>query len=250
MLSKNEFKVLRSLHQKKYRLRLNRFLAEGLRLVEEGMKAGRVEKVLHTPRALEADRPLTLLTEARGQAIPVEEISEKDMESLSDTVHSQGIMAVATIPESRSSVQENCLYLQQIHDPGNLGTILRTADWFGVMHVALSPATVDPYNSKVVRGAMGSHFHLNIHTDCPLSQFREWGHTIIAGDPGGESSFQSLSSSFDPWCLVMGGEVHGLSEEVKKLSDHFISIPGAGEAESLNVAVAAGILLYELSKVS
>ena len=188
--------------------------------------------------------------------IPHQEISEKELKKISDTVHNQGIVALLKLPEEIScemGENKNWVYLDEVRDPGNLGTILRTSDWFGVKQVALSPKCVDPYNPKVVRGGMGAHFHLKIHTEVDLKAIKEMGHTVIAADPKGVSSEMVLEesfgqvSSYKKWCLVLGSEVHGISKEIKPLVDQFVAIPGRGKAESLNVAVAAGILLFILS---
>ena len=254
MVSENKLKQLRSLSQKKNRLKRNRFIVEGVRLVEEATRAGRVESVFHSPDAVSSERLATLMTELKKRDIPVMEIEEKDLNSLSDTVQNQGVVALSTIPEHNDSqpaqINGNWLYLDQIRNPGNLGTILRTADWFHLKNIALSPATADPYNPKAVRGGMGAHFHLNIHTDWPLSDLKKSGRKIIAANQDSEHILKFNVKESEEWCLVIGSEADGISKENRNLADQFVSIPGTGEGDSLNVAVAAGILLYQLTNSS
>ena len=171
MLSRNELKRLRSLRQKKYRLKLNRFLVEGLKLVEEAVKAGMVDSVFHCSDSLSSDRSTDLMTELKMRGIPIKKIDEKEMEILSDTVKNQRLVALATIPvhhySQPASLKDNWLYLDNVRDPGNLGSMLRAADWFGLKNITLSPASADPYNPKVVRGGMGavSYTHLTLPTN-------------------------------------------------------------------------------------
>jgi len=250
MLSKNELKRLRSLRQKKYRLKLNRFMVEGVRLVEEAVKAGRVESVFHCSDAFSSERSMALMTELKMKDIPIVEIDEKEMDILSHTVQNQGVVALATIPvhyfSQLGSLKENWLYLDSVRDPGNLGSMLRTADWFGLNNIALSSASADPYNPKVIRGAMGAHFHLNVHPDIPLNDLKKSGKKIIAAIQGTTPISELDVKESEEWCLVMGNEANGISQENQSLADQFVSIPGTGGAESLNVAVAAGILLNQL----
>ena len=226
-------------------------MVEGVRLVEEAVKAGRVESVFHCSDALSSERSTALMTELKMSNIPIMEIDKKEMEILSDTVQNQGVVALATIPvhhySQPASLKDNWLYLDSVRDPGNLGSMLRAADWFGLKNIALSPASADPYNPKVVRGGMGAHFHLNVHRDIPLSDLKKSGKRIIASVQDSTPISELDLKESEEWCLVMGSEADGISEESRSLADQFVSIPGTGEAESLNVAVATGILLYQLT---
>ena len=226
-------------------------MVEGVRLVEEAVKAGRVESVFHCSDAFSSERSLALMTELKMKDIPIVEIDEKEMDILSDTVQNQGVVALATIPvhyfSQLGSLKENWLYLDSVRDPGNLGSMLRTADWFGLNNIALSSASADPYNPKVVRGGMGAHFHLNVHPDLPLSDLKKSGKKIIAAVKDSTPISKLDLNESGEWCLVMGSEADGISEESRSLADQFVFIPGTGEAESLNVAVATGILLYQLT---
>ncbi|MAG20732.1 MAG: RNA methyltransferase [Candidatus Marinimicrobia bacterium] len=250
MISKTELKRIRSLRQKKYRRQYRRFLVEGVRLVEEALSADAdVVAVAHTNELLQSERGAKLIHGIDKHGIPRHEVTEHDLKSISDTVHSQGIIAVASISEPspiEEAANDTWLYLDSVSDPGNLGTMLRTADWFGLKYVALSPTCADPYNPKVVRSGMGAHFHLNICSSAELSQFKQSGHTLLAANQKG-IPLNQLPLTDDQLCLVMGSEAHGISDDIMPLVDHLVAIPGAGSAESLNVAVAAGILLYQLT---
>tara|TARA_Y100000590_G_scaffold75685_3_gene83608 strand:- start:41306 stop:42058 length:753 start_codon:yes stop_codon:yes gene_type:complete len=248
MISDNELKRLKRLKQKKYRLQEKRFLVEGVRLVQEALYAGATEAIFFLSEKRPQDHIAALLNAAEKANISIKELNQRSLKDLTDTVAQQGVVAVARIPDNLelTTLKGNWLYLDQIRDPGNLGTILRTADWFGVTNVALSPGTADPYNSKVVRGAMGAHFHLKIRTETTLPPFGSAGYTVLAADSLGEP-MKKIEQLDGKWCLVMGSEASGIAEENRPHINHFVSIPGAGGAESLNVAVAAGIFLNQLT---
>ena len=220
-------------------------------MVEEAVKAGMVDSVFHCSDSLSSDRSTDLMTELKMRGIPIKKIDEKEMEILSDTVKNQRLVALATIPvhhySQPASLKDNWLYLDNVRDPGNLGSMLRAADWFGLKNIALSPACADPYNPKVVRGGMGAHFHLNVHRNIPLSNLKKSGKKIIAAVQDSTPISELDVKESEEWCLVMGSEADGISEESRSLADQFVSIPRTGEAESLNVAVATGILLYQLT---
>ena len=192
-----------------------------------------------------------LLDKLDQRQIPFEEVTRNEINILSDTVHNQGIVALVNFPEQKQLTDksnQNWIYLDNVSDPGNLGTILRTADWFGIQNIGLSLNSTDPYNPKVVRGGMGAHFHISIHTVVDLNDIKEMGYIILAADQCGTPISKSFASRITKWCLVLGSEAHGISEKITPLIDHFVAIPGMGNAESLNVAVAGGILMYQLRK--
>ena len=249
MISNTELKRLTSLRQGKYRKLHGQYLLEGVRLLEEALSAGvKISKLWHQPEDEQNDLQKSLILSAVQKGIPTEETTADTLLKLSDTVHHQGVIGVASLPkpaELGSSRGESLLYLEEISDPGNLGTILRTAWWFGIKHIALSLQCVDPYNPKVVRAGMGAHFNLSIYTRANLKELTKLGHEIVAADQNGEP-LKSLKKISGPFCLVMGSEAHGVSEKSQALADKIISIPGNSGADSLNVAVAAGILLFTL----
>jgi len=213
-------------------------------------------QVWYTAKISESERKKHLIREFKKRSIPHGETTLENLDRISETVHHQGIIALIRLPidlKIETGKQQNWLYLEKIRDPGNLGTILRTADWFGVKHVALSKQCADVYNPKVVRSGMGAHFHLNIYPGVNLNKIKEMGHTVIAADYGGKpivTNFDSLQHELHAtkWCLVLGSEAFGITEESRPLIDLCIAIPGSGSAESLNVAVAGGIILFYLLK--
>ena len=149
-------------------------------------------------------------------------------------------------------MNQRIIILDNISDPGNLGTILRTANWFGVFNILLSEECVDPYNAKVIRSAMGAHFSMNIVVDkinSHIKKFQSENFKIIAADLDTQDTIESLKIDTDKWALLLGSEAHGLSETVSKLVDCKVKIPQVGAIESLNVSVACGIFLYHISGI-
>jgi len=253
MISKPELKRLTSLHHRKYRELYRQYLLEGLRLLEEALSAEvHISKLWHVPENEQNESQRDLLQAAKQKGIPTIETTASKLQRISDTVHHQGIIGLADLPEISSlnaSVGKPVLYLEEIRNPGNLGTILRTAWWFGIEHVVLSPQCADPYNPKVVRGGMGAHFNLLIHPQLRLRELAELGHTILAADQNGKP-LTSAQVHDKPFCLVMGSEAHGISDDTLALANEIIAIPIFSGAESLNVAVATGILLFSLTQNS
>jgi TrmH family RNA methyltransferase len=169
------------------------------------------------------------------------------MQAASDTQTPQGLLAVLPItPRLLPTDPTFILILDQIRDPGNLGTILRTAAAAGADVLVLPPETADPYAPKVVRAAMGAHFRLPIHTLSweELRTFTAPLHIYLA-DAGGTVTHTKTDFTH-PLALIIGGESHGASEEVKALNPTPIRIPMPGKTESLNAAIAAGILIFEV----
>lgn len=248
MITRSKIKQLNSLEQKKYREKYSQFLIEGIRLIEEAVSSkAPILQVWYAADIQTSGRGNDLIETCLNRSIPCEEAAPEELGSISETVHGQGIFALIQIPgeqKIKRGEQENWLYLDQIRDPGNLGTLLRTADWFGIRYVALSKGCVDVYNPKVIRSGMGAHFHLCIYPDTGLHRIKEFNHIILAADRKGKPAFTNYASQFTKWCLVLGSEAHGISKKLKPHIDHFIAVPGKGSAESLNVAVAGGILLY------
>jgi TrmH family RNA methyltransferase len=241
MLSKSFEKYVNSLKQKKYRISNKRFIAEGdkivLELLEEKVNA---EKLLATTGWLEIYR----------ERLPafhyvMEEISEHEMKRISSLVHPSGVLLVAEIPEAiidREVIRKKfSLVLDGIQDPGNMGTIIRVADWFGIPYIFCSEDCVDSWNPKVVQASMGSVARIKVieikleqlfeeHADIPVLAATLDGENIFKVNPG-DSGF-----------LLIGSEAHGISSSLEKFIHRRITIPKSGKAESLNAAVAAGIV--------
>jgi len=194
-----------------------------------------------------------VLEAAENRNCPVYEISRQEVGKLSDTVTSQGILAVVSMKEYLPeelwpdlSGQSLIVGLDGISDPGNVGTILRTCDWFGVDAALIESSGVELYSPKVMRSAMGSIFHLPVLPDVDLLQqvrlARKNGFQIFVTTASGESPFRG--KSFPPRCMfIFGNEARGVSPEVMEEADTLVSIPKFGKAESLNVAIACGVIL-------
>lgn len=244
-MNEKEVKRLSSLHVKKYREKYQQFLIEGSRLTYEALLADADVVTLFSVSGV--DENISQATSARN--IPIETIQEKQLRQISDTVSPSGIIGVCAIPENDlSSIPktDNCIFLDSISDPGNLGTIARTAAWFGVHHIVLSEKCADPYNPKVVRAGMGAHFYCNFYMQTPSSWLAQSGKEMLVADANTDAN-GNIGSFPNPWILVMGSEAEGISEEIHAISHTKVSIPKLGKGESLNVAVAAGIILSSIT---
>tara|TARA_Y100001970_G_C13838890_1_gene653477 strand:- start:176 stop:736 length:561 start_codon:yes stop_codon:yes gene_type:complete len=174
---------------------------------------------------------------------------EDDIKKLSESKNNQGIIAVVNIeaPCQVEYINKNQLIIDSISDPGNLGNIMRSADWFNLKDIYLSENSVDPYNSKVIRSAMGAHFYLNIfeiNIIHHIKKLKEKKFKIIGANIKGKGLYDWTIPS--KWALVLGNEAHGISNEVNNLIDYNISIPQKGNVESLNVSTAGGIILSHI----
>ena len=177
-----------------------------------------------------------------------QECTEKELSRISKLKNTSEVLAICKIPPKYKYIddQKPILYLDNINDPGNLGSILRSLDWFGYKQVFCSKQTVDQYN-KVVMASMGSIFRVNIfHLGFNDFKKKFHNHIIYIADVKGENinSTKFIQNSI----IVIGNESNGVSEDIKKQSNRNIKIPGFGFAESLNAGVATGIILHELSK--
>lgn len=248
MLSKNELKYYSSLLRKKERDSEGKFIAEGKRIVEEGLKSNFFcEIIICTDEFLKKNPLLTGNYSAR-----TETVIEKDFHKLSDTEHPQGVLGVFYKSPSEKNLPGSGLVvlLESVSDPGNAGTIIRNADWFGVSTVIFNEKSVDPYNLKVVRASMGSLFHLDVFettnfTD-NIRELKSHSYTIICADMAGESVYDYKPAPNT--ALILSSEAFGPSQEVLKLADKIITIPQKGKAESLNVASASAVILSHLTK--
>jgi TrmH family RNA methyltransferase len=262
MISKARLKELGKLKNKKERARQKRFLIEGLRLCEEAAGSSwSVETVLFTRSFGEKAREKALIRKLQSLKTELVQVGAKELDRFSDTVTSQGIICVVEAKKHplediwkkerpRGSKNELVLALDGISDPGNVGTLIRTADAFGVTAVLLSAHTVELYNPKVIRSTMGSIFHLSVFDEVDLEnvipQLKKRGFRILGTDVHQGTKLENLQPPRKT-CLLMGSEAEGLSSRLLKVSDETVRIPARGKAESLNVAVAAGILLYKMT---
>lgn len=241
-LKNPKVQLWRSLKDTGVRRECGLFLVEGRKSVAEAMEAGFPVEAL-------------LLTEGMAvpqgaQGMPCYCLPEHVMAAVCDTKTPQGIAAVLHMTAAPVTGRR-LVALDGVQDPGNVGTIIRTADAAGMDGVLMSRACADPFSPKVLRATMGSIFHLPVQVtdDLPgvLAGKREAGMTIISSQLDG-APFYGVSYGEGGFVLVVGSEGNGVTDEVKALSTLHLKLPMRGKAESLNVAVAAGIMMYELTR--
>jgi TrmH family RNA methyltransferase len=257
MFSKEKLKELTKLKTKKGRKTQGRFLIEGMRLCKEMASSNwEADSVFFTSSFQNSPAGKKLLQKFEKKNVKTIPVKSEVVKKISDTVTPQGIIAVVKIKEFSlnelwSEGSNIILALDAIRDPGNVGTLIRTADAFGIDGVILSSDTVELYNPKVVRSTMGSIFHLPIFDEIDLErtipQLKRWNFKIYGTDVKEGKDLDKLDYS-GTICLLIGNEAEGLSKNLLELSDEIIRIPILGSAESLNASVAGGILLYEITK--
>lgn len=238
---------VKKLHQKKYRQSLGHFLVEGEHLVLELEKAAAANTHWH-----QAQLFVTSAYQDWPSTWPRHLISDRQMAQLSDTRTPQGILAVAPLPpagnNTSSPAGKKAVYLHEVQDPGNLGTILRTLAWFGGFRCLLSPGSVDPWNPKVVRSSMGAIFHVPVETEVTLDTVTSRYPHIACLDTGGEAITSPDFRNHE--CYLFGNEARGIpTEALNGLGAGRFTIPGAAAIESLNLASAVNMAIYELNRV-
>ena len=225
------------------------FFAEGVRLVEEAFSSGWDFRFVLYADGL-SQRGLELVKSLTAKGLDVEPVAENLLQSVTETETPQGIIAVLAL-DPPASLQvpaklDFVLIPDQIRDPGNLGTLLRTAAAAGVQATLIPPETTDPFAPKVVRAGMGAHFRLPI---LPLAwnqlQARVKGMPVYLSDAEGEKSCWEVDLTL-PLALVIGGEADGASQQARELTTEMIRIPMPGHMESLNAGVAGSVLMFEV----
>jgi TrmH family RNA methyltransferase len=237
---------IKKLHQKKYRSEFGHFLVEGEHLVLELQQAAR------THAALQACELYVTRLYAHWQSpFPIHVLSDRQMAQIADTKTPPGIIALvplpAAVPAAPPGAGARAVYLHEIQDPGNLGTILRTLAWFGNFRCLLSPASVDPWNPKVVRASMGAIFHVPIELDVALAalpaRFPRIACLDMQGSPLRDPAFHAAD------CYIFGNEARGVPrQQLADLNAQPFTIPGCGLIESLNLASAVNMCVYELNR--
>jgi TrmH family RNA methyltransferase len=234
---------LNKLHQKKYREEFGYFLVEGEHLVQELQRAA-----VANPRLRGCEVYVTRDRERLSGDFKTHVVSAARMARISETRAPQGIVAlVPMLQPAAPRADERAIYLYEIQDPGNLGTILRTLAWFGGFRCLLSPASVDPYNGKAVRASMGAIFHVAIEIDVELTSLRERFARVaclgMRGEPLSAPGFRDFG------CYLFGNEARGLpAGALTLLNVSTFSIAGSAAIESLNLASAVNICAYELNR--
>ena len=244
----SKIKLVRALlGRARERREANAFVVEGVRLVEEAVKSNwKIQFALYDETL--SERGELQAEGLRSRGVDVEMVSERLMKSLSETETPQGILAVLTHTQLPIQNPLNFVLIpDQIRDPGNLGTLLRSAAAAGVQAVLLPPETTDAFAPKVVRSGMGAHFRLAIRS-MNWEEIWQVGKSaelqIYLADMDGQSCWETDLRR--PLALLVGGEAEGASEEARKLADQTISIPMVGRVESLNAGVAGSVLMFEV----
>ncbi|WP_028122843.1 RNA methyltransferase [Epilithonimonas tenax] len=238
MLTAHTIKTIQSLDKKKYRQKYNLFLVEGNKMIKELPKSDyEIENLYSTD-----PEKLTFKTQE------VEKILPTELKKISFLQHPKDSVAVCKIPENKllknTSIQ---LILDGIQDPGNLGTIIRLADWFGIEQIICSTDTVDVYNPKVIQATMGSFLRVNVFYTDIEDYLKDYEHPILGTDMNGESIYETQFP--ERFSLVFGNEGNGIRPSTEDLITKMITIPRFGNSqstESLNVSMSAGIILGEV----
>ena len=225
------------------------FVVEGVRLVEEAVKGGwRFEIVLYDETLSERGRLQVEGLKSRG--VDVEEVSASVMKSISETEAPQGILAVLELTQLPITNHPNFILIpDQLRDPGNLGTLLRSAAASGVQAALLPPETTDAFAPKVLRSGMGAHFRLPIHSmswDEIEEVVKSESLNVFVADMDGPSCWEI--DLRQPVAVIVGNEAEGVSESARKLADGKVSIPMSGGTESLNAGVAGSVLMFEVMR--
>jgi len=240
-----KFEDIKKLHQKKFREELGHFIVEGEHLVQELEKAAKRDARLRASAVYVTHEYYGI-----PGHLPREVINARHMAQISETRSPQGIAAVVPLLEpGMQRAGERAVYLCEIQDPGNLGTILRTLAWFGNFRCLLSPDSVDVHNGKVVRASMGAIFHVPVELDVPMDALRKRFPRVACLDLNGQPIASPAFREFD--CYVFGNEARGLPhDQMATVGAKPFTIAGTGAIESLNVAATVNICLYELNRAS
>jgi RNA methyltransferase, TrmH family len=253
MISKNEIKYIKSLQLKKFRDLEKQFTAEGRNNVEEGINSSyRCTHLLLSEPYVKANPGIIEIAGVKNIRYSI--TGEDEFSRAAGSVNPQGILGIFDIPERKmpefEEMNEPVVYLDEISDPGNVGTIIRTGDWFGIRHIILSSNSADIYNPKTVRATAGSLFHLNLYPDTDLisifANIKNADYSLAATVLEGVNIYSS--ELVRKTIIVLSNEANGVSKEILELADQRITIPGKGKAESLNVASAAAVIMAEFAR--
>jgi RNA methyltransferase, TrmH family len=242
-------KLVRALQtQPKTRRSEEKIVLEGVRLINDALDSGAIPAfAFYTAEAAQPDRPTNSVYETlRGLGIDLLEVAPDIMTYVSDVETTPGLLAVFPMPKLEIPAQIRlALILDGIADPGNLGTVLRSAAAAGVDVAILAPNSVDPFNPKVLRGAMGAQFRLPIRR-LTWAEIEEHyaSMPIYLADAGGDLAYTAVNWR-DPAVLIVGSEAQGADDHARRLANSVVHIPMASGAESLNAAVAASVILFE-----
>ena len=236
-VNNSQIKRVTSLQNKKYRDAYKEFFIEGEKSIKEAIKFNqKIKNIYYCPKMIDYKFDF-----------PGTEVTEEIIKKISDVTTSQGIIAVCKTPQYADFKKDRILFLDRVQDPGNVGTIIRTADAFGFNAVFLSKGCADVYSPKVIRATMGSIFHIPVIQNVDIEEIKAIGNKIFSSSLETNELLDKIEIS-RKFTLVIGNEGNGISEEVKNITNKFVKIKMNGNAESLNASIAAGILMYEFSK--
>lgn len=236
-------KHIKSLHQKKFRDEYREYFVEGAKLVNEAIFEGKkLQKILICEELLRED-----FSTSNNEIL--EYVTKNVFEYVSDTQSPQGILAVIKMGDADDTIKENVIFaLDDLQDPGNLGTILRSLDSAGIDTLLLSKGTVDLYNPKVIRSTMGAIFRVKVLENLDLKekllQLKDDGYKVVITSLDTNETHYNLDFK-EKLVIVIGNEAKGVKKEIQDLADIKVKIPMLGRTESLNASVAASVIAYE-----
>lgn len=256
LLSQEKLKSVKKLRQKKYRYDSNSYVCEGWRIFTEAVEtnAKDIQKIIINESFKSGNHFSELIKIFQIKKIPIFSTSDKLFNSISNEESPSGILFISNMNYYNESdiltIRTNDgIYLENISDPGNLGTIIRTAAWFGFKSIILSPDSVDPFNAKVVRASAGGIFKIDLYLNCGLEKLYKAG---IANNYDFVGTTLQNGIALNNWnvsdknIIFFGNEAHGLTNSAKQLLKKKITVSGSGNIESLNLSVTAGIVLNYL----
>lgn len=238
------------LKEKKYRKEYNEYIIEGVKMVEEAIEEkAKIKQIIISEDAINSELVQKHLKE-KLQKIDYIQVPSNIFKLISEVEKPQGVLAVIEKENGGEYIDYNqdiILALDDLQDPGNLGTIIRTADSVGLNQILISKGTTDPYNSKVIRSTMGAIFRVKI-VECEdlkqtLKRLQENNFKVMVTDLGTDKSIYDIKLQKN--VIVIGNEANGVSKEIKKIADTKAIIPMFGKTESLNASIATGVILYE-----
>lgn len=249
-------KEIKSLYRKKDRIKNKSFIIEGIKMIEEAIDTNYpIKNIIYTDQLLKIKDGEILFEKIKGLDNIIY-VPNNIFKEISDTENPQGVLGIGKfqykeLREIKSKERLFLLFLDEVQDPGNMGTIIRTADAFNSDGIIVTDGCVDPYNPKVVRATMGSIFRVPLYyTSDGIQELKKlkdmdirlYSTSLVGSMPIYEADFN------EGFILIIGNESNGVSEEIFSLSDKLIKIPMPGGAESLNAGVAASIIMYEVMK--
>ena len=248
-ISKSILSRYTSLKQKKFRDQLNLYSISGSNAVKTAIQS----KHIYIEALLIRTDQIDQAHNFQIKEVPVYELNSKQFDQLSDERNPQGIALVARKPDTtfnKSDLKSNIfIYLDQINDPGNLGTIIRTAAWFGITDMLLSPNSADPYQPKTARSSAGIITHIRIYENVDVENLtllkQDYNFTLIGASAYGKQSLKDVRfNQIKKYGLIFGSEAHGISDPITELLDKQVNIPASGIGESLNLAASTAIFLF------